>query len=45
MTSVERETGTAHSVLEVGSLVEKIATRRLGDLLPQDEPALDAAPK
>jgi lipoyl(octanoyl) transferase len=45
MTSVERETGTERSVLEVGSLVEKIATRRLRDLLPQEEPMLDAARK
>lgn len=45
MTSVERETGKPRSVLEVGSLVEKIATRRLGDLLPQREPVLDGAQK
>jgi lipoyl(octanoyl) transferase len=45
MTSVERETGKQPSVLEMGSLVEKIATRRLGDLLPREEPVLDAAPK
>jgi lipoyl(octanoyl) transferase len=45
MTSVERETGKERSVLEVGSLVKRIATQRLGDLLPQGEPALDAAPK
>ena len=45
MTSVERESERELSVLEVGSLVEKIATRRLGDLFPQGEPVLDAAPK
>jgi lipoyl(octanoyl) transferase len=45
MTSVEKETGKQPSVLEVGSLVEKIALRRLGDLLRQEEPVLDAAPK
>jgi lipoyl(octanoyl) transferase len=45
MTSVERETGKQPSVLEVGALVEKIASRRLGDLLRQEEPELDAAPK
>jgi lipoyl(octanoyl) transferase len=45
MTSVERETGRELSVLEIGSLVEKIATRRVADLLPQKEPVLDAAPK
>jgi lipoyl(octanoyl) transferase len=45
MTSVERETGKQPSVLDMGSLVEKIATRRLGDLLPREEPVLDAAPK
>ena len=45
MTSVARETGRERSVFEIGSLVEKIATRRLGDLLPQEEPELDAAPK
>jgi hypothetical protein len=31
--------------LEIGSLMEKIVTRRLGDLRPQEEPALDGAPK
>ena len=45
MTSVEKETGKEHSVLEIGSLVEKIATRRLCDLRPEEEPVLDAAPK
>jgi lipoyl(octanoyl) transferase len=45
MTSVEKETGKERLVLEVGSLVERIATQRLGDLLPQGEPVLDAAPK
>ena len=45
MTSVQRETGKERSVFEVGSLVEKITTRRVGDLLPQEEPELDAAPK
>jgi lipoyl(octanoyl) transferase len=45
MTSVERETDRELSVLEIGSLVEKIATRRVADLLPQREPVLDAAPK
>ena len=45
MTSVEKETGRERSVLEVGTLLEKIATRRLGDLAPQEEPVLDAAPK
>lgn len=45
MTSVEREAGKQFSVLAIGSLVEKIARRRLADLLPQEEPVLDAAPK
>ncbi len=45
MTSVEKETGRERSVREVGSMVEKIATRRLGGLCPTDEPVLDAAPK
>ena len=45
MTSVEKERGRQRSVLEVGALVEKIAMRRLGDLLLQGEPVLDAAPK
>lgn len=45
MTSIERETGRERSVLEIGSLMEKIATRRLGDLRPQEEPVLDAAAK
>ena len=45
MTSVEKETGRELSVLEIGSLVEKIATRRVAHLLPQKEPVLDAAPK
>jgi lipoyl(octanoyl) transferase len=44
MTSVERETGRGISVLEVRSLVEKIARRRLAALSPRGEPALDAAP-
>ena len=45
MTSIEKETGEEHSVLEVGALIGKIATRRLGDLRPEEEPVLDAAPK
>ena len=45
MTSVEKERGRQRSILEVRALVEKIATRRLGDLLLQGEPVLDAAPK
>ena len=45
MTSIERETGKERSVFEVGSLVEKIARRRLCDLRPEEEPVLDAVPK
>jgi len=45
MTSIEKETGRERSVSEVGSSVEKIATRRLCDLCSKDEPVLDAAPK
>lgn len=44
MTSIERETGTDRSVVELASLVEKVAKRRIGDLRPQEAPALDAAP-
>ncbi|HEX7515966.1 MAG TPA: lipoyl(octanoyl) transferase LipB [Chthoniobacterales bacterium] len=43
MTSIERETGTERSVLEVASRVEEIAMQRIGDLksqaLPQIAPA------
>ena len=45
MTSIEKERGTVRSVLEVASIVEEIATRRIGDLRPQEAPALDAARK
>ena len=44
MTSMEKETGTKQSVSEVASRVEEIAARRIGDLRPQEAPALDAAP-
>lgn len=45
MTSIERETGTDRSVLEVASMVEGIAPRRIDALRPQQAPALDATPK
>jgi lipoyl(octanoyl) transferase len=45
MTSIERETGTNRSVLEVAPLVEEIASRRISDLRPQQAPLLDGAPK
>lgn len=45
MTSIERESGMDRSVLEIASLVEEIATRRIGDLRAPAAPALDAAPK
>ena len=44
MTSIEKETKMALSVLEVASRVEEIARRRMGDLRPQNVLALDAAP-
>jgi lipoyl(octanoyl) transferase len=44
MTSIERETGVERSVLEVASQVQEIAARRIGNLRPQEAPALDAAP-
>ena len=43
MTSIERETGTKQSVLDVASRVEKIARERIGDLRAQEATALDAA--
>lgn len=45
MTSIEKETGRGHSVSELGSLVEKIAARRLSDLVLEIEPVLDVVPK
>ena len=45
MTSIEKETGRGHSVSELGSLVEKIAARRLSDLVLEIQPVLDAVPK
>ena len=43
MTSIERETGTKQSVLDVASRVEKIARERIGDLRAQEATELDAA--
>jgi len=43
MTSIERETGTKQSVLELASRVEKIVRERIGDLRAQEAAALDAA--
>ena len=45
MTSIERETATGRSVLEVASLVEEIARRRIDELRAQEASVLDAAPK
>lgn len=45
MTSIEKETNTGQSVLEIASRVEEIARRRIDDLLLHQAPALDAAPK
>ena len=45
MTSIDRETATERSVLEVGSVVEEIARRRIGELRAQEASVLDAAPK
>ncbi|HYJ06066.1 MAG TPA: lipoyl(octanoyl) transferase LipB [Chthoniobacterales bacterium] len=45
MTSIERETATNRSVLEVASVVEEIARRRIGELRTQEASVLDAAPK
>ena len=43
MTSIERETGTKQSVLDVASRVEKVVHERIGDLRAQETAALDAA--
>ena len=45
MTSIERETATDRSVLEVASVVEEIARRRIDELRAQEASVLDAAPK
>jgi lipoyl(octanoyl) transferase len=44
MTSIERETGIDRSVLEIASLVEEIARRRIDQLRAQETSVLDAAP-
>jgi len=45
MTSIERETAADRSVLEVASVVEETAQRRIGELRTQEASVLDAAPK
>jgi lipoyl(octanoyl) transferase len=45
MTSIEKETGTAQSVLKAASRVEEIAQWHINHLQVHEAPVLDAAPK
>ena len=44
MTSIEKESATKQSVLDIASRVERIARPRITNLRPQERPVLDAAP-